>query len=117
MKTRRDFLRNTTLAGLGMLSLPELAKAVVNEQHSVSAPKITVKNNAVILFQGDSITDCGRNREAVDCNTFDMIGPGYALLAATQLSRRMPTSKSKYTIAVSAEIRCTSCVTVGKSIP
>ena len=43
MKTRRDFLRNTTLAGLGMLSLPELAKAVVNEQHSVSAPKITVK--------------------------------------------------------------------------
>lgn len=85
MKTRRDFLRNTTLAGLGMLSLPELAKAVVNEQHSVSVPKITVKNNAVILFQGDSITDCGRNREAVDCNTFDMIGPGYALLAATQL--------------------------------
>ena len=75
MKTRRDFLKNTTLAGLGMLSLPELAKAVVNEQNGVSAPKITIKNNAVILFQGDSITDCGRNREAVDCNTFDMIGP------------------------------------------
>ncbi len=85
MKTRRDFLKSGAFAGIGMLSFPELAKAVVNEQNGSSALRITLKKEAVILFQGDSITDCGRNRDAVDCNTFDMMGQGYPLLTAAQL--------------------------------
>jgi acyl-CoA thioesterase I len=39
--------------------------------------------NQVILFQGDSITDCGRAREAVQPNTG--LGAGYPLLAASHL--------------------------------
>jgi lysophospholipase L1-like esterase len=85
MSTRRDFLKKGALGGLGLMMLPELAKAVVNEQNGANASKINLKQNGVILFQGDSITDCGRKREATVCNTFDMLGPGYPLLAATQI--------------------------------
>lgn len=36
----------------------------------------------VILFQGDSITDCGRNRDSRDANTAGALGSGYPLFAA-----------------------------------
>jgi lysophospholipase L1-like esterase len=67
------------------MTLPGLAGAVVNRQNGANAPKIALKNEGVILFQGDSITDCGRNRESNVCNTFEQLGSGYALFAATQL--------------------------------
>src|SRR6266566_4715000 len=35
---------------------------------------------SVILFQGDSITDCGRNRESADPNAAGALGTGYPLL-------------------------------------
>lgn len=85
MNNRRDFLKKGTMAGLSLMMLPELAKAVVTEQNGVSAPKIQLKKDSVILFQGDSITDSGRNRESNICNTFDQLGSGYALFTATQL--------------------------------
>jgi lysophospholipase L1-like esterase len=68
-----------------MILAPELARAVVKEQNGVNAPKIGLKKDGVILFQGDSITDCGRNRENTVCNTFEQLGSGYALFTATQL--------------------------------
>jgi lysophospholipase L1-like esterase len=85
MNTRRDFLKKGALTGLSMAMLPELAKAAVHEQNSVTAPKIHLKKNSVILFQGDSITDCGRNKENNVCNTLEQLGYGYALFTATQL--------------------------------
>ncbi|MDR0758450.1 MAG: lysophospholipase, partial [Tannerella sp.] len=68
MNTRRNFLKKGVWGGLSLAMLPELAKAVVNEQNGVSAPKTGLKQNCVILFQGDSITDCGRKREATGSN-------------------------------------------------
>jgi len=45
-----------------------------------------LKMNDVILFQGDSITDAGRNRkEEKNANRPDMLGQGYAFLAAGYL--------------------------------
>lgn len=85
MSSRREFLKTGAMAGLGLVMLPELAKAVVKEQTGESAPKIRLEENSVILFQGDSITDCGRNKESNVCNTLDQLGNGYALLTATQL--------------------------------
>ncbi|MDR1406868.1 MAG: SGNH/GDSL hydrolase family protein [Tannerella sp.] len=85
--TRRSFLKKGVCGGLGLMMLPELAKAVVNERKNVNAPKTSLKQDSVILFQGDSITDAGRKRDATVCNTFDMLGPGYTLLAATQLMK------------------------------
>ncbi|MDR0348786.1 MAG: SGNH/GDSL hydrolase family protein [Tannerella sp.] len=85
MNSRRDFLKKGTMAGLSLMMLPELAKAVVKEQNGASAATIQLKSDSVILFQGDSITDCGRDKSNNVCNTIEQLGNGYALFTATQL--------------------------------
>ena len=85
MKTRREFLKKGALAGLSLTMLSELAKAIVHEQNGVVATKINLKKDSVILFQGDSITDGGRNKESNVSNTPDQLGNGYALFTSTQL--------------------------------
>ena len=44
--------------------------------------------DAVILFQGDSITDCGRSRENIQPNDQASLGEGYARYAAAMLLAR-----------------------------
>jgi len=43
------------------------------------------KNNDIVLFQGDSVTDCGRGRED-DTN----LGNGYPMLIASWLEALYP---------------------------
>ncbi|MNI31844.1 GDSL-like Lipase/Acylhydrolase [compost metagenome] len=47
--------------------------------------ELLIGEKDVVLFQGDSITDCGRNREAGDD-----LGKGYALMAAAQFQYLYP---------------------------
>lgn len=47
--------------------------------------KITIQPNDVILFQGDSITDAGRKRDALGPNDTSALGNGYAMIAASCL--------------------------------
>jgi lysophospholipase L1-like esterase len=50
-----------------------------------------IESNQVILFQGDSITDCGRNREAQDRpNDNGALGCGYASKIAGRLLADYP---------------------------
>jgi len=50
-----------------------------------------IENNQTILFQGDSITDCGRNREAATTpNDLCGLGDGYVMMAATKLLSTRP---------------------------
>ncbi len=44
-----------------------------------------IERNALVLFQGDSITDCGRHREAADANNLSGLGLGYVNQIASQL--------------------------------
>ena len=46
---------------------------------------LTLSPDDVILFQGDSITDCQRNREATAANDRDGLGQGYARYTAASL--------------------------------
>ena len=85
MKSRREFLKKGALAGLSLTMLPELANAVVHKKNGLAATKITLKKDSIILFQGDSITDSGRNKESNVSNTLDQLGNGYALFTSTQL--------------------------------
>jgi lysophospholipase L1-like esterase len=50
-----------------------------------------IKPGSVLLFQGDSITDCGRDRNAPHPNTG--LGAGYAMLAAAQLLAAQPAAQ------------------------
>jgi lysophospholipase L1-like esterase len=47
--------------------------------------KLTLKPHSVILFQGDSITDAGRNRQVVGPSAGENLGFGYARLIADHL--------------------------------
>ena len=85
MDTRRDFLKKAVLAGAGMAVLPEIAHAVVSMQNTVNQKTVSLKRDAVILFQGDSITDGGRRKESNTFNTLDQLGNGYALFTATSI--------------------------------
>src|SRR5690606_17975732 len=44
-----------------------------------------LRKDDVVLFQGDSITDCGRSREHLGPNSQEALGKGYAFLTAAQL--------------------------------
>jgi lysophospholipase L1-like esterase len=46
-----------------------------------------------VLFQGDSITDCGRNREIIEPNL--AMGEGYAMLTASKLLAAYPEKEIK----------------------
>jgi lysophospholipase L1-like esterase len=46
----------------------------------------------VILFQGDSITDVGRNRSSTGANNAGALGGGYPLIAASHMMRAHPDS-------------------------
>ena len=77
--TRRDFLKKGMAVGMGALFIPELAKAAVANQTAVKAAPLKLKKDAVILFQGDSITDAGRDKANNRCNTLEQLGYGYSL--------------------------------------
>lgn len=50
-----------------------------------------IENGAVVLFQGDSITDAGRNREAGED-----LGPGYAMIASGLFMAAYPETGVKF---------------------
>ncbi|QHS58651.1 SGNH/GDSL hydrolase family protein [Chitinophaga agri] len=93
---RRNFIRNVSLGSLAALSLPELVSAATTSSESPArAKKISLKKDAVILFQGDSITDAGRKRDKNDANDPSALGNGYAYLTAAALLREFPDKNLK----------------------
>jgi lysophospholipase L1-like esterase len=52
---------------------------------------LRIAENSLVLFQGDSITDCGRNRQQPDD-----LGYGYAALIAHWLSALVPERKLRF---------------------
>jgi lysophospholipase L1-like esterase len=86
---RRNFIRNVSLGSLAALSLPNIVSAATGEKKA-HARKVTLKKDAVILFQGDSITDAGRKRDNSEANHPSALGSGYAYLAAAALLKEFP---------------------------
>jgi lysophospholipase L1-like esterase len=83
--SRRSFLKKAVLGSLVAISIPEILAA--------SSPKFKTKHVSLlkgqtILFQGDSITDSGRNKEDTGFNTSRSLGSGYPMLAAASLLER-----------------------------
>ncbi len=54
-----------------------------------------IRDNETVLFTGDSITDCGRVREATGANDLSGLGLGYAKMAAAQLLADRPSAGLK----------------------
>ncbi|HWZ14744.1 MAG TPA: SGNH/GDSL hydrolase family protein [Mucilaginibacter sp.] len=91
MSNRREFIKTTVAATAASALLPWMAEAETIRNKK----KIKLADNAVVLFQGDSITDAGRDKNNMDYNTLSTFGNGYASLVAAQLLYDNPAKKLK----------------------
>ena len=80
--TRRSFLTTAAVGVMASLSIPEIAKAAFIE---AKGKRISLNKEDVILFQGDSITDAGRDKKKTEFNNTECMGKGYALVAGSKL--------------------------------
>jgi lysophospholipase L1-like esterase len=92
---RRNFLKKTAVTGASALILPEIVKAAMPESTSASAAlKYKLSKGDIVLFQGDSITDAGRNRrDEATPNSQSPFGTGYALFIAASILANHPDEK------------------------
>lgn len=86
---RREFLKKASLGSVLALSIPDIVSAAMPSANTI-APKASLKEGAVVLFQGDSITDAGRKRDETSANNSGALGHGYAFLAACGLLYTYP---------------------------
>ncbi len=79
---RRKFIKLS--ASLGVL--PVVAPSFI----SLDQPMRKERQKTVVVFQGDSITDAGRDKKNEVPDQQASLGRGYALLAATQIYEKYP---------------------------
>lgn len=79
---RRNFLQQSTLGVFAAVSIPGIVSAAY-ETEKIS--KITVKEGDIILLQGDSITDAGRDKNDMEANKTKALGTGYAFMATSEM--------------------------------
>jgi len=96
--SRRQFVRaGIGLSAAGLAAMAELDNVLARDQQSTShSAKQLIEPGDTILFQGDSITDAGRNRDIADANSDGALGRGYAWLAAAQLLVDRPDANLKF---------------------
>ncbi len=104
MDKRRKFIKQSLLLGtaLGSINFLSSCENTLNKKENELSEKLNIEpkakpkehlqiqKNSVILFQGDSITDGGRSREALKANDAWGFGTGYANYAATKLLGENP---------------------------
>lgn len=81
--TRRSFLETiagATVAAAGTGLLPSLSK-----KSRMGSSVTELPDGATVLFQGDSITDAGRDKREMEPNRPSALGHGYAFLASAAL--------------------------------
>lgn len=87
---RRNFFSKTAAATIGIAAIPGILSASMspgNKKQKGFLPRL--KTNDVILFQGDSITDSGREKMKQQANSPVSFGYGYAYLTAANLLNTM----------------------------
>jgi lysophospholipase L1-like esterase len=84
MHDRRDFVFSS--AAISASVLAAIDEAFADELHDLPIRPAPIQSGNTILFQGDSITDAGRQRNlGQEVNSFEAMGDGYAWLVAGQL--------------------------------
>ncbi|MDR1860806.1 MAG: SGNH/GDSL hydrolase family protein [Bacteroidales bacterium] len=86
MLSRRNFI---TQSVAGAAAIPMILSASLPAAKPKGGKKL-FNSGDVVLFQGDSITDAGRNKSTQRPNDAGSFGNGYALMAASGLLSRFP---------------------------
>ena len=92
MSNRRDFIKGTAAVAAATTMLPWMASAT---EIMAKQKKIKLADNTVVLFQGDSITDAGRDKNNMEYNNQAAFGNGYVSHIAAQLLFDNPAKKLK----------------------
>ena len=83
LTSRRNFMKSLTVTTVGGTSLFISGCSSVSSSHR---KKSIIQKESIILFQGDSITDAGRDRKREgNANDKNALGRGYVYSIATQL--------------------------------
>ncbi len=89
--SRRNFFTKSAVGAAALASIPSIVKASIGAEKAVKKDRYTLFGNGnTILFQGDSITDAGREKEKEQPNNAKSFGQGYAFLAASALLNALP---------------------------
>ena len=86
--SRRNFIKTASIGTLAAVSIPQIVSAAMAA--APIAKRVSIERGDVILFQGDSITDSGRNKTNNTPNLASPLGNGYALMAAGELLLKHP---------------------------
>ncbi len=88
-QSRRNFLKKSAISAAALASIPTIVSASISP--SAKKPKYSLfENGNTVLFQGDSITDAGREKKKELPNNPKSFGYGYAFLAASALLNALP---------------------------
>jgi lysophospholipase L1-like esterase len=89
--SRRSFFTKSAVGAAALASIPAIISASIPLKSEQTKEKnIIFGNENTILFQGDSITDAGRDKEKELPNIARSFGLGYAFLAASALLKALP---------------------------
>lgn len=87
--SRRNFLLKSAVGTAALASIPAIVSAAIPASNKKSDYSI-FGNGDTLLFQGDSITDAGRDKNKENPNDPRSLGLGYAFLAASALLKKLP---------------------------
>jgi lysophospholipase L1-like esterase len=87
---RRNFLKQISFTALGIAAVPVLGK-----NRSPMEIKMAIPDNTTILFQGDSITDAGRDRGRYYPNDGSGMGSGYVYQIVAEILGNNPDKNIK----------------------
>ena len=85
--SRRKFLYKSTAGAAALATIPSIVSASIP---SAANKKSIFEKGDTVLFQGDSITDAGRDKKKEVANNAGSFGKGYAFLAASNILNSYP---------------------------
>ncbi|GAA4341833.1 SGNH/GDSL hydrolase family protein [Mucilaginibacter gynuensis] len=85
--TRRTFIKTAATGSVAAIGLPSIVNAAFAGENF---KKTGLKKDDILLFQGDSITDWGRDRSKTAANDAQGLGTGYAYLTSAELLKSNP---------------------------
>lgn len=86
--SRRRFFRNAGIGAVAIAGMPVLASSCATNKKTKKIQNYFSQGD-VVLFQGDSITDAGRDKKNEWANNGRSFGTGYAYIAASWLLEEM----------------------------
>jgi lysophospholipase L1-like esterase len=93
---RRSFLKKAAAGTFIASGIPAVVDAAIPAGKKKKKGVSLITQNDVVLFQGDSITDAGRDRSINSPNAHQALGDGYVFLLAARLLYEFP----KYNLSI-----------------